>query len=225
MCSTTTSLVGATNEVKATWRHANTSQVASANGGRSRAGLRSLLAVVVAAAALLGVVVYRTVASDASSATSTAHYAYGGLPSWLPRSTLATGQALAASPAHPQLGIEGDLVKVALPTGSTWATMTGPQVPPFVAPPPPYTTATLTITLENTSGVVPLHASDFALIDGNGTVYRPATFVGGRTSVEVPARSRVRVKVREYLAIGSGSIRWAPAGRPVMTWEFTVEND
>jgi hypothetical protein len=153
------------------------------------------------------------------------HYSYGGLPRWLPQSSPATNKVLVASPAHPQLGIEGDVITVTLPTGTTRATMAGPQVPPFVAPPPPYTMCTFTIALRGTSGDVPLRARDFAIIDGNGTGYFPATFVGGQRSVTVASGDAASVRVREFMAIGSGSIRWAPAGHPVVTWEFTVEND
>ena len=196
----------------------------STNVGRAKPGLRSLLAVIVTAAALIGAVTYRVVAAT-SHTSSAAKYTYGGLPSWLPTSTLPTNRVLDASPAHPQLAIEGDVIKVTLPSGATVATMTGPQTPPFVAPPPPYTTATLTITLKDSTGTVPLRSSDFALIDGNGKVYRPTSFVGGSTVVPVTSGSAVAVKISEFMAIGSGSIRWAPAGRPVVTWEFTVEND
>ena len=74
-------------------------------------------------------------------------------------------------------------------------------------------------------GSVPLRASNFASIDGNGNVYHPTTFMGAGRSVEVPARSAVSVKVVEFMAVGSGSIRWAPAGRDVATWDFTLEHD
>jgi hypothetical protein len=178
------------------------------------------------ATVLVGVVVDRSVASTSPAPAPVAvHYTYGGLPGWLPQTTPATNKVLVASSAHPQLGIEGDVIKVTLPTGTMWATMTGPQVPAFVAPPPPYTTCTLTIALRNTSGDVSLRAQDFAIIDGNGTRYYPATFVGGQRSVTVASSGAVSVRLREFMAIGSGSIRWAPAGHPVVTWEFTVEND
>jgi hypothetical protein len=197
-------------------------RVARVNGGRATPDPHWLLAVILVVTVLVGVVVARALAS---TPRSTVHYTYGGLPSWLSQSSPATNRVLVASPARPQLGIEGDVIKVTLPTGTTWATMTGPQVPAFVAPPPPYTTCTLTIALRTTSGDVLLRARDFAVIDGNGTRYFPATFVGGQRSVTVASRDAVSVRVREFMAIGSGSIRWAPAGHRVVTWEFTVEND
>ena len=205
--------------------HTNPLGLTSANAGRAKPGLRSLLTVVVVAAALAGAVIYRVAGATSSHAASSAHYTYGGLPSWLPHSTLPTNRVLAASASHPQMAIEGDVVKVALPTGNTVVTLTGPQVPPFVAPPPPYTTATLTISFKDSSGLVPLRVGAFALIDGNGTIFHPTAFVGGATSVHVPDHSALAVQIREYMAIGSGSIRWAPARHPVVTWEFTVEND
>ncbi len=191
-------------------------------GDRTRSGLLSLLALVVATSALVVTVVWRFALH--TSPTSP-HYTYGGLPSWLPKSSEATNRVLSASIAHPQLGIEGDVVRITLPTGSTVATMTGPQVPPFVTPPPPYTTATITLSFSHTTGVVALRARDFAILDGNGKRYAPRTFVGGDSSLSLRDGAKVSVRLREYLAIGSGSIRWAPQGRPVTTWDFTVEND
>ena len=205
--------------------HTNSGGLTITKGGRAKPGLPSLLAVLAVVAALTGAVVYRVADASSSHATQTPHYTYGGLPSWLPASNLSTNRVLDASVAHPQLAIEGDVVKVALSSGTTWATMTGPQTPPFVTPPPPYTSATLTIALKDSTGSVPLRAIDFALIDGYGTVFRPRSFVGGATSVVVPASSPVAVKIREFMAVGSGTVRWAPAGHPVVTWEFTVEND
>ena len=205
--------------------HANTLRIANEDGGRAKPGLRSLLALIIMALVLTSVVIYRVDRPSAAPASSV-HYTYGGLPSWLPTSSTPTNKVLVASAQRPQLAIEGDVVHVALSAGvSTTATMVGPQTPPFVAPPPPDTTATLTITLRHTSGTVALRARDFALIDGSGRIYHPATFVDGRSSVLVTSRATTSVRVREYMAVGSGSIRWAPAGHPVVTWEFTVEND
>jgi hypothetical protein len=195
------------------------------SGGRAKPGLRSLLALIIMALVLTTVVIWRIERPSVTPA-SAAHYSYGGLPSWLPKSSAPTNKVLHASARRPQLAIEGDVVHVALSTGvSTTVVMVGPQTPPFVAPPPPSTTATLTISLTHTTGAVALRARDFALIDGNGRIYRPDNFVGGRASVLVASGAATSVRIRQYMAVGSGSIRWAPAGHPVVTWEFTVEND
>ncbi|MGH9020312.1 MAG: hypothetical protein ACRDV0_04765, partial [Acidimicrobiales bacterium] len=157
--------------------------------------------------------------------TTTTTLAYGGLPAWLPTTTAPTGQEVAATPAHPQLAIEGDTVRVDLGATTDLVTVTGPSVPPFVAPPPPLTTATLTVSLRSLSGGLTVRASDFTLVDGNGVVLHPQFFVGGETAATVsPGRPAV-VRVREFMAVGSGSILYAPAGRAIATWEFTVEND
>jgi hypothetical protein len=161
----------------------------------------------------------------ASTGPATPHYTYGGLPSWLPSSSVATNRVVHASAAHPQLAIEGNTVVASVAGGSTTVTMVGPTVPPFVAPPPPATTATFTVTLTKSSTPVVVRAKDFALIDGNGNRFYPSAFVGGATSIVVPAHVSRSVRLREYMAVGSGSIRWAPGGRPLVTWEYTVEND
>ena len=221
----TTSPTGSTDQSEATLSHSHSLGLTGSNAGRARPGLRSMLALALAVAALIVAVVILVSGPTTPLDASAAHYTYGGLPSWLPSSVPPTNQILDASPQHPQLAIEGDVVKVALSSGTSTVVLTGPQTPPFVAPPPPYTTATLTIALKDSSGRVPLRARDFAFIDGNGTVFRPSDFVGGAASVVVPVRSPVTVRLREFMAVGSGSIRWAPAGHPVVTWEFTVEND
>jgi len=201
--------------------HEKYAPLANANGGRARPGLRFAVVVTALALAMIGAGVYHVM----SAPSAAPHYTYGGLPSWLPRTTLATHQVVIASASHPQLGIEGDTVKVTLPTGTTTAVMVGPRTPPFVAPPPPATTATITIDVSRTTGTVVLRARDFALLDGNGVLYRPRSFVGGATTLTVPASGSAAVRIRQFMAIGSGSILWAPDGHPVITWEFTVEND
>lgn len=204
--------------------HVNTVLVTHENGGRAKPGLRFLLVLLLAALVLVAAGIYRF--DQPRAVTPAAKYTYGALPSWLPKSFTPINKALQASAQRPQLAIEGDVVNVTMGPGvSTTATMVGPQTPPFTAPPPPLTTATLTISLRNTSGVVTLRAHDFALIDGNGVIYHPATFLGGQRSVLVNSRAATSVRIRQYMAVGSGSIMWAPAAHPVVTWEFTVEND
>ena len=198
--------------------------VERASGGRVRPGLRSLVATVLVLGVSAGAVSAQRLLGRRTSAT--AHYTYGGLPSWLPTAVTPTNRVLRASADHPQLAIEGDVVHVVLGSGvSTTVTMTGPQTPPFVTPPPPFTTATITISVRPATGVFEMRAHDFALIDGNGNIYHPATFLGGHRQVRVSQVGGGVVRLREFMAIGSGSIRWAPAGQPMVTWEFTVEND
>lgn len=160
-------------------------------------------------------------ASVSKQPTST----YGSIPSWIPVATLPSAAPLAVSAEHPGLGIGGDSMMVSLAHAKVLVTMTGPTVPPFVAPPPPLTTITVTLKFTALQGSVQLNSRDIGLIDGNGVVLRPQSFVGGATNLWVSAGHPQVVQVRAFMAIGSGSIGWAPNSKIVATWEFTVEND
>lgn len=191
------------------------------SGGRAQPGLRSVLALIVLAAAVVGAVIHRVGASRSTAP----HYSYGGLPNWLPSTSLSTNRVLEASVAHPQMAIEGDVVKFQIASAQSTVVLVGPTVPPFVAPPPPATTATFTVTFRQGSAPLTVRARDFALIDGNGDRFHPLAFVGGASTLKVAAHVSESVRIREYMAVGSGSIRWAPGGHPLVTWEYTVEND
>jgi hypothetical protein len=95
--------------------------------------------------------------------------------------------------------------------------VTGPRVPPFVAPPPPAVTATFTITLTGISGSVPVCLGDFTITDQLGRTFVPSLVAG---------EANVAFRVNAVLAPGEGRIHWRPAGTaPVVTWDFVVEND
>jgi hypothetical protein len=200
-----------------------------ASAGRaSRPGLRWLLVgigLLVAGASLGSWGPWRTSSATATSSTSNDN-TYGGLPSWLPRSKVPVNRIVDASVGHPQLGIGGSSFEVSLRGGSTLATMSGPETPPFATPPPPVTRATFVITFARTTGAVVVRAEDFGVIDGNGDVFYPKSFVGGAKQVVASTSRALTVKVSEVTATGTGSIAWAPDGRhPVVTWEYTLEND
>jgi hypothetical protein len=104
--------------------------------------------------------------------------------------------------------------------------MSGPETPPFVTPPPPRTRATFVLSFAKTSGTLLLRAKDFGIIDGNGDVFYPRTFVNGEAVLRATPNSTTTVEVSEVTATGTGSIAWAPDGRhPIVTWEYTLEND
>ena len=67
-------------------------------------------------------------------------------------------RVVTASAAHPQLAVQGVAVQVQLPTGQVLATVTGPHVPPFVAPPPPTVTATFDVSMAQPAGDIPISA-------------------------------------------------------------------
>jgi hypothetical protein len=151
---------------------------------------------------------------------------YGALPSWLPSSSVPTNRIVSATIEHPQLGIGGSTFMVTVGGAKTLVTMSGPQTPAFVTPPPPTTRATFTITFAKTSRALALDARDFGIIDGKGDVFYPKTFVGGAAHTVATSGKVISVEVSEVMATGTGSIAWAPDGKhPVVTWEYTLEND
>ena len=150
---------------------------------------------------------------------------YGGLPSWLPKSTVPINRVQVASRTHFVLADEGDTVQVILPRGRTRITLVGPTVPPFVAPPPPVTTATFTVTLSDTSGTVPIQPSDFELVDGAGHFFQPSAFLAPGAPMVAPRGRTVSFQFSEVMATGAGSVRWSPDHHPMVIYDFTVEND
>jgi hypothetical protein len=188
-------------------------------GRASGPGLRRFsTAVLLALAGLLG-------SCGSSTHAANPNDIYGPLPGWLPKSSIPVNRVVVASTKDPKLGIEGDTIKAILSHGQTLITLSGPAVPPFVTPPPPTTTATFTISVSHTSGTVPIRAIDFALVDGIGRFFYPQTFFGARPPKLAPDGKTISFQVREVMATGAGSIRWAPDGVPLATWAFTVEND
>jgi hypothetical protein len=176
----------------------------------------------VAAFVVVLVVKIGTIAPGASAASN---QTYGGLPSWLPKSTVPVSSVLNASPTHPQLGIEGNTMRVTLHGSVILVTMSGPTVPPFTTPPPPVTAATVLLTFVPESGRVPIRANDFSLLDGHGITLRPQSFVGGQSTLAPSSGQPVSLQITEVMAVGAGSIEWSPGGTAVAEWEFTVEND
>ncbi|HXX89644.1 MAG TPA: hypothetical protein VEI83_05405 [Acidimicrobiales bacterium] len=181
--------------------------------------------VVVTIAVVLAVAVTVLVARWPSSTDSST---YGGLPSWLPTSTVAVGRVVTASAAHPALAIEGDSVVADLAHGHVLVTAVGPAVPAEGQFPMPRTSpCTFTITLADASGAVPVSAAAFSIVDELGQVHRPqVTAQGGQpppTSVR-PGRPLV-LTLTDVLPVGSGTLRWAPQGAKVVSWDFEVEID
>lgn len=150
---------------------------------------------------------------------------YGGTPSWLPRASNSVHAVKVTSWKNPQLGFEGDTFVAQLPNGTARVTLTGPLVPPFVAPPPPTTTCTFTFTMHAISGHVPLSAGDIEFIDGAGVIHHPA-FVGPVPPADAPLGQTLVFRVQAAgVTTGPGAIRWGPNHQTVATWDFTVEVD
>jgi hypothetical protein len=154
---------------------------------------------------------------------------YGGLPSWLSKPTVPVSRVVHASRAHPALAIEGDAVSVDLGRGRVLATAVGPSVPktgqfPVRATSP----CTFIVTFAAASGVIPLRATAFTLIDQLGHVRHPRVtgMGGGAPPTHVSPGRGVSLSLYDVLPTGNGSLTWAPGGgRPIVTWDFAVEID
>jgi hypothetical protein len=154
---------------------------------------------------------------------------YGGLPSWLPNAKIPVERILQASRAHPALAIQGNTVSVHLAVGRVLATAVGPTVPEDGRFPVPATSpCTFIVTFAAASGVIPLSAKAFTLIDELGHVRHPrVTAIGGGALPRqvLPGRP-MSLKVYDVLPTGDGGLIWAPGGtRPIVSWDFDVEID
>ena len=78
----------------------------------SRAGVVVIVALVVGCLVGAGSYVALTRHSSPTAPLRQSAQKYGGLPSWLPKSSVPVGRVLHASTRQPQLGIEGDAIDV-----------------------------------------------------------------------------------------------------------------
>ncbi len=148
---------------------------------------------------------------------------YGGLPSWLPTSTVAAHHVVRASAARPQVGVEGDTIEVILAQGSARATVVGPYGTVQGQYPVPETTpCTMVMTLSARRGTVAVRAGDFTFVDEMGNVHHPQV-TAGSTSTAPPGEEQV--SIHDVLPTGAGQLRWAPNGSTIATWDFSVEID
>ena len=160
------------------------------------------------------------------SPTSEPPLGFRSQPTFLPTSE-PVDRLVTASPTHPQLAVQGVAVQVQLPAGHVLATVTGPHVPPFVAPPPPTVAATFDVSMSEPEGDIPIKVADFTITDQLGRSLHPslvehqkappgALTAGGTTTFQVTA----------VLPSGEGRIYWSPnPGSPIVGWDFIVEND
>lgn len=191
----------------------------------SRAGHLLLAALVVASLATGGGC---WLTAHQTHAALPASQKYGGLPSWLPKSTVPVNRVVQASAAHPQLSIEGDTVQVQLAHGSVLATVVGPSVPEEGGFPVPATSpCAFAVTFTRASGVVPLDPAAFTVLDEVGRVHylRITGYGGGKAPSLVAPGQTVTLTMRAVLPTGSGTLRWAPSATPVVSWDFDVEID
>jgi hypothetical protein len=153
---------------------------------------------------------------------------YGGLPSWLPKSTLPVHRVVQASATRPQLGIEGDTIAVVLAGGRAKATAVGPyDTIQGRYPVPESTPCTMVVTIADVTGTVPINPGDFTFLDELGNLYHPQVTVDGvAPPTTAPIGHSISVRVHQVLPTGSGQLRWSPASStPIASWDFSVEID
>jgi hypothetical protein len=158
--------------------------------------------------------------------TSQAPLGFRSPPAFLP-TTAPVDRVATASPGHPQLAVQGIAVQVDMPSGHVLATMNGPHVPPFVAPPPKQVTAVFDISLNHVSGTVPVRLDDFTITDQLGRTFHP-TLVRGETPPPSTLTDghELNLHVTAVMPTGEGRLYWAPThSSPFVGWDFIVEND
>lgn len=167
------------------------------------------------------------VRSGAPATTSEPPLGFRAQPSFLPTDRGSVDAVVTASPGQPQLAVQGVGVRVQVPDGRVLATVTGPHVPPFVAPPPPSVTATFDVSLAEASGRIPIRLSDFTITDQLGRSFHPSLVAReAEPPATAPAGRTTTFKVTAVMPTGEGRIYWSPAGgTPVVGWDFIVEND
>jgi hypothetical protein len=152
---------------------------------------------------------------------------YGGIPSWLAKHTARIGGTMEASSLHPALAVQGDTVAVELGGGRALATVTGPELPKQGQNRPPAATpCTFVVRLTARSGVIPVGATAFTLVDAHHRLHHPrvTTVDGGAPPRELAPGQTVSITVNAVLPIGNGRLEWAPdGGRVPVAWDFAVE--
>ena len=152
---------------------------------------------------------------------------YGGIPAYLPKTATPVGVAVTASVSHPQLGIEGDTIRVVTPKGTVMATVVGPNVPEEGQFPVPSTTpCTFIITLDRITGDVRIDLGAFSVVDEQSRTHTLSLSAGTPAPpAVVPAKGEATFQLTAVLPTGGGELSWAPTGKPIASWDFDVEID
>ncbi len=182
-----------------------------------------VLAIVVLAAGLTGC----SGSHGSASTSSQPPLGFRSAPAYLPKTTQPVDRVVTASAGHSQLAVQGIAVAVELPSGHALVTVTGPRVPPFVAPPPPQVTATFAIAFTHVTGTVPVRLADFTITDQLGRTFHPTLVAHEQAPpAGLAAGHSVTFHVTAVMPTGEGRIYWTPTGsKPLVGWDFIVEND
>ena len=142
-----------------------------------------------------------------------------GIPK-TPKPTNKIHQVVQASQSHPQLAIPGDTVDVTLRTGKTQVLLLGPTIPQVSADALP---GTFTFSFIQMTGKTLINIRDFGILDGADALIRPVRFDDGSTSFYLAAGQKRTVKITTFMAVGTGTLRWAPLNHYVTDWQFVEE--
>ncbi len=154
-----------------------------------------------------------------ASLRQTSHARYGGLPSYLASRQGDPHRVLLATAHHPARTTQGAPVRLRLAGGSGTAMAAGPIVPLDMGGTDATTAAArFTLTFTKLHGRVPLRTNLFGILDEQGALHVPPVHVRRHGD-------SARVSVRLRLPTGDGKIVYSPAGRPLVTWDYTLETD
>lgn len=190
----------------------------------SRRAVLGVIGILLVALGAVGVVRVATSASRSSTST------YGGASCWLPKSSAPVGRMLQASPDHPVLGIEGDAAHILISSGGADIVAVGPQVPESGGSPVPTTSpVTFNVTIDDVTGVIPLSAGEFVILDELGHFHHPVVTDanGSPLPTRLAAGHKLELEVEDNkIPTGSGDLQWKPiSGHPLVSWDFDVEID
>ena len=157
-----------------------------------------------------------------------------GIPSFIPRDTIAVNRIATATGSDPRLAIAGDSVVLDLASGHALATMNGPLYNnKYVGTNDPTVPAQFVLTFTNAHGTIPLAPDDFTILDqlGNNIVPKIRVQGGGALPKQLDPGRRLTLVMSTILAAGDGSIVYNPTGivksghKPLVGWDFIVEDD
>lgn len=194
---------------------------------RLRSAISVALGAVLATVMASALVACSSATSKPAQHTSQPPLGFRSLPSFLPTTASPVDRVTTASPGHPQLAVQGVAVQVVTPSGQALATVTGPQVPPFVAPPPETVTAVWDVSLTHVTGTLPVRLSDITITDQLGRNLHPTLVLHEKpVPSTVTAGHTLDFKVTAVMPTGEGRLYWAPTqSTPFVGWDFIVEND
>lgn len=155
---------------------------------------------------------------------------YGVLPADLrSRQKPPPNQVLSSSVTHPADPIQGVSVRLHLGGASALATAVGPDIPTrYQGTFNLHAPATWVVTFTDVSGRFPLAQRVFSLTDEKGETLHPrvSAAAGGRLPKTVPTGRSFTVKLKDPLVSqGDGKLRYAPSGRLLVEWDYSVETD